>query len=71
MRRIKFVLLVSIATAFFVIQISSGCAKEKASRMYGPLTETKEHRDSRMQWWREGRFGMFVHWGLYSGLAGT
>jgi len=24
-----------------------------------------------MQWWREGRFGMFVHWGLYSGLAGT
>ena len=24
-----------------------------------------------MQWWREARFGMFVHWGLYSGLAGT
>lgn len=27
--------------------------------------------ESRMQWWREARFGMFVHWGLYSGLAGT
>ncbi|HBY61130.1 MAG TPA: alpha-L-fucosidase, partial [Solibacterales bacterium] len=25
----------------------------------------------RMKWWREARFGMFVHWGLYSGLAGT
>jgi elongation factor P len=24
-----------------------------------------------MKWWREARFGMFVHWGLYSGLAGT
>ena len=24
-----------------------------------------------MQWWRQARFGMFVHWGLYSGLAGT
>jgi alpha-L-fucosidase len=24
-----------------------------------------------MAWWREARFGMFVHWGLYSGLAGT
>lgn len=24
-----------------------------------------------MQWWREARFGLFVHWGLYSGLAGT
>jgi alpha-L-fucosidase len=28
-------------------------------------------RDARMQWWRQARFGMFVHWGLYSGLAGT
>ena len=28
-------------------------------------------RGSRMDWWREARFGMFVHWGLYSGLAGT
>ena len=28
-------------------------------------------RDARMGWWREARFGMFVHWGLYSGLAGT
>ncbi len=33
--------------------------------------ETAEQRDARMQWWREARFGMFVHWGLYSGLAGT
>jgi len=24
-----------------------------------------------MHWWREARFGLFVHWGLYSGLAGT
>lgn len=23
-------------------------------------------RDSRMKWWREARFGMFVHFGLYS-----
>ena len=24
----------------------------------------------RMAWWREARFGMFVHWGLYAILAG-
>jgi alpha-L-fucosidase len=24
----------------------------------------------RMAWWRDARFGMFVHWGLYSILAG-
>ncbi|UCD50652.1 MAG: alpha-L-fucosidase [Phycisphaerales bacterium] len=33
--------------------------------------ETKAEREARMKWWREARFGMFVHWGLYSGLAGT
>ncbi|MFI5386161.1 MAG: alpha-L-fucosidase [Fimbriimonadales bacterium] len=32
--------------------------------------ETKEHRDARMKWWREARFGMFIHWGLYAQLAG-
>jgi alpha-L-fucosidase len=36
-----------------------------------PGAETAAGRDARMQWWREARFGMFVHWGLYSGLAGT
>jgi len=25
---------------------------------------------SRMDWWRDSRFGMFIHWGLYSILAG-
>jgi alpha-L-fucosidase len=34
-------------------------------------TETAQQRDARMKWWRDARFGMFVHWGLYSGLAGT
>ena len=33
--------------------------------------ETPAGRDARMAWWRDARFGMFVHWGLYSGLAGT
>lgn len=26
-------------------------------------------RDQRMAWWREARFGMFIHWGLYSQLG--
>ncbi|MGL4292018.1 MAG: alpha-L-fucosidase [Bacteroidales bacterium] len=36
----------------------------------GAPYETKEQRDKRMQWWRDGKFGMFIHYGLYSGLAG-
>lgn len=34
-------------------------------------TETKEQRDTRMKWWREAKFGMFIHWGLYAVPAGT
>ena len=26
--------------------------------------------DERMEWWREARFGMFIHWGLYAVPAG-
>ena len=27
------------------------------------------NREQRMQWWHEARFGMFIHWGLYSTLG--
>lgn len=33
--------------------------------------ETKEQRDARMAWWREARFGLFIHWGVYAVPAGT
>jgi alpha-L-fucosidase len=32
--------------------------------------ETPEQHDARMHWWREARFGMFIHWGLYAVPAG-
>lgn len=28
--------------------------------------ETEAQKASRMQWWTEARFGMFIHWGLYA-----
>ena len=28
-------------------------------------------KEERMQWWREARFGMFIHWGVYAQLAGV
>lgn len=32
--------------------------------------ESEAARSERMRWWREARFGMFIHWGLYSIPAG-
>ncbi len=34
------------------------------------MNETKEDKDIRMEWWRDARFGMFIHWGLYAVPAG-
>jgi len=34
------------------------------------FVETKEQKDRRMKWWREARFGLFIHWGLYAVPAG-
>ena len=36
----------------------------------GKWIETEQQKDARMAWWREARFGMFIHWGLYAVTAG-
>ncbi|MBX3120199.1 MAG: alpha-L-fucosidase [Fimbriimonadaceae bacterium] len=37
---------------------------------YAVQKETKDQKDKRMAWWRDARYGMFIHWGLYSIPAG-
>lgn len=32
-------------------------------------SETKEQKTKRMEWWRNDRFGMFIHWGIYASPA--
>jgi len=40
---------------------------DKFQRDY--LRSADRTRAQRMRWWHEARFGMFIHWGLYSQLA--
>ncbi len=35
------------------------------------ISQAQQKQDRRMKWWREARFGMFIHWGLYAIPAGT
>jgi alpha-L-fucosidase len=35
------------------------------------LSETKAEKEARMKWWKDARFGLFIHWGLYSVPAGV
>jgi alpha-L-fucosidase len=37
----------------------------------GWYTEALKTSDQRLAWWREARFGCFVHWGAYSVLGGV
>ena len=34
------------------------------------LAFSDSKNDSHMEWWRDARFGMFIHWGLYSVQGG-
>ncbi len=31
--------------------------------------DSQTNLDERLAWWRDARFGMFIHWGVYSGLG--
>ncbi len=35
-----------------------------------PTAETPEQREARLQWWRDAKFGLFIHWGPVS-IKGT
>src|ERR1700722_10076289 len=59
-------------TAALVLLLCLSLSFASAQTSVDPhANETKEQRDSRMKWLREARFGMFIHWGLYSVPAGT
>ena len=53
--RRRYLALMSAATAF---------AGEPA-----PAATGDDDREQRMKWWHQARFGMFIHWGLYSAVG--
>ncbi|MDH5706779.1 MAG: alpha-L-fucosidase [Candidatus Aminicenantes bacterium] len=55
------------STVFF---LSCSLSKKEEGEKGSMIKETKEERDKRMSWWREARFGLFIHWGLYALPAG-
>ncbi|MEO2047314.1 MAG: alpha-L-fucosidase [Pirellulales bacterium] len=59
---------------FLAEAVYAGSLKELLTGFFplgsGSLKETPEQHDQRMAWWRDARFGMFIHWGLYSAAAG-
>jgi len=59
-----------------VIAVLTACGGSDADSTAAPSIpasqglETQAEHDARMKWWREARFGLFIHWGLYAIPAG-
>ncbi|HEG44745.1 MAG TPA: alpha-L-fucosidase [Phycisphaerales bacterium] len=68
MSKRKSYVIILILVSFIVLS-GCGAAKVRSSKNY--IMETKAEKDARMQWWRQARFGMFIHWGLYAVPAGV
>ena len=47
-----------------------GVTVEATQPGLGARQETPVQRDARMRWWREAKFGLFIHWGVYAVPAG-
>jgi alpha-L-fucosidase len=62
-KRIAMGCVLALAAALSAIPAAAAVAP-------GLTAETQAQRDVRMQWWRDARFGMFIHWGLYAVPAG-
>ena len=53
------------------VLIAAGCAQHQSKTCCPIACKSKNIcKDARMEWWREARFGMFIHWGLYAVPAG-
>jgi len=47
-----------------------GVTVETGGEKLEAIVETPAQRDARMKWWREAKFGLFIHWGVYAVRAG-
>ena len=67
MKKIIYTIILLMTVPFFY----AGCQPVRHVDSGSYLKETKMARDARMEWWREARFGLFIHWGIYSVPAGV
>jgi len=60
----KGIINIAFASAFLAI------SPTQANPISEGPTTTVESNDSHMDWWHEAKFGMFIHWGIYSVVGG-
>ena len=56
----------ALLVILITVLIGSGCSVVEPDYR----NESPDAFDARLEWWRDARFGMFIHWGAYSVPAG-
>lgn len=68
--------LISLCFLILLVLFMNACKSDKKKpekakiETVNYLKESEESFDQRMKWWRDDRFGMFIHWGVYAVPAG-
>src|SRR5437667_2745556 len=60
----------TIAVEHAITPTSASIIPAKDSPDMSWWRESMQTHDQRVLWWRDARFGMFIHWGVYSELGG-
>tara|TARA_R110002049_G_scaffold285698_4_gene467003 strand:- start:141595 stop:143364 length:1770 start_codon:yes stop_codon:yes gene_type:complete len=59
-----------LAVVLSTIILLGPCVSNAQDEAATKDVQARADNDSRMTWWREAKFGMFVHWGVYSVVGG-
>jgi alpha-L-fucosidase len=60
----------SIKISCFLFVILYGCNRSPVKNEIGTSPGKSPDKEQRLEWFKEAKFGMFIHWGPYSRLAG-
>ncbi len=56
----------SLCLLLALISVARGQAQTPTLQVNPNTGETEEQFAARTKWWREAKFGMFIHWGIYA-----
>ncbi len=70
LRHMVVCILIAVSSANTRAAMQAASPKSDNAEQSPAAREAQETGEQRLAWWQNARFGMFIHWGLYSVAAG-
>jgi alpha-L-fucosidase len=71
LKPLPIVVFLSLAVVLPSPGSNNALAQDQLAKADSPVPDSPAARAERIKWWREAKFGMFIHWGLYAVPAGN